>query len=146
MGKADAITRKYMKNPMIFADAFNQYLYHGNQKIDPAQLTEHRRNRCSLWGWRCQCAGTEIQGCVEAFMCYDRRQDNTASWELRTRQKSIMRFRWRMAFMISSSCPIRSARRPVPISSPWKKNSMAEQSNNQQTKGKPIALSLLLPL
>ncbi len=40
MGKADAITRKYMKNPMIFADAFNQYLYHGNQKIDPAQLTE----------------------------------------------------------------------------------------------------------
>lgn len=25
---------------MVFADAFNQFLYHGGQKIDPARLTE----------------------------------------------------------------------------------------------------------
>lgn len=25
---------------MVFADAFNQFLYHGDQKIDPARLTE----------------------------------------------------------------------------------------------------------
>ncbi|HBA46814.1 MAG TPA: transposase [Lachnospiraceae bacterium] len=29
-----------MENPVIFADAFNQFLYHGEQRIDPAQLTE----------------------------------------------------------------------------------------------------------
>jgi len=40
MGKIDTITKKYMENPVVFADAFNQFLYHGSQKIDPAQLTE----------------------------------------------------------------------------------------------------------
>ena len=40
MGKTDTITKKYMENPTIFADAFNQFLYHGDQKIDPARLTE----------------------------------------------------------------------------------------------------------
>ena len=40
MGKADTITKKYMENPTVFADAFNQFLYHGDQKIDPARLTE----------------------------------------------------------------------------------------------------------
>ncbi len=29
-----------MENPVVFADAFNQFLYHGDQKIDPARLTE----------------------------------------------------------------------------------------------------------
>ncbi len=40
MGKIDTITKMYMGNPIVFADAFNQFLYHGEQKIDPAQLTE----------------------------------------------------------------------------------------------------------
>lgn len=40
MGKADAITKKYMANPVIFADAFNQFLYHGDQIINPVRLTE----------------------------------------------------------------------------------------------------------
>ena len=40
MGKIDTITKLYMGNPIVFADAFNQFLYHGEQKIDPAQLTE----------------------------------------------------------------------------------------------------------
>lgn len=40
MGKIDTITKEYMENPIVFADAFNQFLYHGDQKIDPAQLTE----------------------------------------------------------------------------------------------------------
>ena len=40
MGKTDTITKEYMENPTIFTDAFNQFLYHGNQKINPAQLTE----------------------------------------------------------------------------------------------------------
>ena len=40
MGKIDTITKEYMENPVVFADAFNQFLYHGEQRIDPAQLTE----------------------------------------------------------------------------------------------------------
>lgn len=40
MGKIDTITKEYMENPVVFADAFNQFLYHGDQRIDPAQLTE----------------------------------------------------------------------------------------------------------
>ncbi len=40
MGKIDTITKEYMENPIVFADAFNQFLYHGKQKIDPIQLTE----------------------------------------------------------------------------------------------------------
>lgn len=40
MGKIDTVTKEYMENPIVFADAFNQFLYHGDQKIDPARLTE----------------------------------------------------------------------------------------------------------
>ena len=40
MGKIDTIIKKYMENPIVFADAFNQFLYHGDQKINPTQLTE----------------------------------------------------------------------------------------------------------
>lgn len=40
VGKIDTVTKEYIENPIVFADAFNQFLYHGNQKIDPAQLTE----------------------------------------------------------------------------------------------------------
>ena len=40
MGKIDTITKEYMEDPVVFADAFNQFLYHGDQKIDPARLTE----------------------------------------------------------------------------------------------------------
>jgi len=40
MGKIDTTTKEYIENPVVFADAFNQFLYHGDQKIDPARLTE----------------------------------------------------------------------------------------------------------
>lgn len=39
MGKIDTITKEYIENPVVFADEFNQFLYHGDQKIDPAWLT-----------------------------------------------------------------------------------------------------------
>lgn len=40
MGKTDTITKEYMRNPVIFADAFNKFLYHGKQVINPDDLTE----------------------------------------------------------------------------------------------------------
>lgn len=38
MGKADGVTRAYMRENEIFADAFNFYIYNGKQVIDPEQL------------------------------------------------------------------------------------------------------------
>ncbi len=40
MGKKDTITKEYMRNPTVFADAFNKYLYHGRQVIKPENLKE----------------------------------------------------------------------------------------------------------
>lgn len=38
MGKADTITRQYMNDSTIFADAFNFWVYNGRQVIQPEQL------------------------------------------------------------------------------------------------------------
>lgn len=40
MGKQDTITKDYMRRPDIFADVFNQFLYHGRQMIVPDRLVE----------------------------------------------------------------------------------------------------------
>lgn len=40
MGKKDTITKKYMKNPCVFADVFNKFLYRGERRIRPEQLRE----------------------------------------------------------------------------------------------------------
>ena len=38
LGKADTITRQYMNDSTIFADAFNFWVYNGRQVIQPEQL------------------------------------------------------------------------------------------------------------
>lgn len=40
MGKIDTITKDYMKNNSVFADAFNFYVYGGRQVIRPENLRE----------------------------------------------------------------------------------------------------------
>lgn len=40
LGKIDVITKEYMKDPVIFADVFNKFLYHGKQVIRPESLIE----------------------------------------------------------------------------------------------------------
>ena len=40
LGKIDVITKEYMKDPVIFADVFNKFLYHGKQVIKPESLIE----------------------------------------------------------------------------------------------------------
>jgi len=40
LGKKDTITKDYMRDPVVFADAFNQFLYHGRQVIKPENLVE----------------------------------------------------------------------------------------------------------
>ncbi|MCD7904509.1 MAG: hypothetical protein LUG24_02815 [Clostridiales bacterium] len=38
MGRVDVLTKNYMKNKRVFADAFNYYVYDGEQVIDPNKL------------------------------------------------------------------------------------------------------------
>ncbi len=38
MGKKDTITKNYLNDPCIFADAFNYLLYHGAQVVLPEKL------------------------------------------------------------------------------------------------------------
>ena len=38
MGRKDTVTKDYMKQNTIFADAFNYYIYGGQQRILPGQL------------------------------------------------------------------------------------------------------------
>ena len=40
MGKLDILAKEYLKRPDIFADVFNQFLYHGKQVIAPENLVE----------------------------------------------------------------------------------------------------------
>lgn len=40
MGRKDTVTKDYMKQNTIFADAFNYYIYGGQQRILPGQLQE----------------------------------------------------------------------------------------------------------
>ncbi len=40
MGRKDTLTKEYLRNPEVFADAFNQFLYRGRQGIDPGRLRE----------------------------------------------------------------------------------------------------------
>ena len=40
LGKIDTVTKEYMKDPVIFADVFNKFLYHGKQVINPESLIE----------------------------------------------------------------------------------------------------------
>ena len=47
--KTDAITKKFIKDNLIFADLFNQFIYGGKQVILPEQLEE--RDPTEISGW-----------------------------------------------------------------------------------------------
>ena len=40
MGRIDIVTKNYMKNSTVFADAFNYFVYKGEQVIKPENLQE----------------------------------------------------------------------------------------------------------
>jgi len=40
IGAADAVTKAYIRKNEVFADAFNYFMYNGEQKIQPKQLRE----------------------------------------------------------------------------------------------------------
>ena len=45
MGTADIVTKEYMRENTVFADAFNYLIYNGKKVIDPAKLKETIRQR-----------------------------------------------------------------------------------------------------
>ncbi|MCD7905392.1 MAG: hypothetical protein LUG24_07480 [Clostridiales bacterium] len=40
MGRIDVLTKNFVRNKKVFADAFNYYIYDGKQVIDPDKLRE----------------------------------------------------------------------------------------------------------
>ena len=40
MGTSDIVTKEYMRENTVFADAFNYLIYNGEKVIDPAKLKE----------------------------------------------------------------------------------------------------------
>ena len=40
MGRKDTVTKEYVRENAVFADAFNFFLYNGEPVLDPAGLTE----------------------------------------------------------------------------------------------------------
>ena len=40
MGKVNVVTKEYMQNNVVFADAFNYFIYDGKQIIQPEKLHE----------------------------------------------------------------------------------------------------------
>jgi|GEM_PF-3179245 len=40
MGVTDAVTKAYIRKNKVFADAFNYFMFDGDQKIQPEQLRE----------------------------------------------------------------------------------------------------------
>ena len=40
MGTSDIVTKEYMRENTVFADAFNYLIYNGKKVIDPAKLKE----------------------------------------------------------------------------------------------------------
>ena len=55
MGLADTVTKAYMKENTVFADAFNYLIYGGKTVVNPTQLKElDTRNSFAVW-----CAGRE---------------------------------------------------------------------------------------
>ena len=134
---------------MIFADAFNQYLYHGNQKIDPAQLTEldtaeivvpygadgasvPEQKYRDVLNLLCAMTDGKTAYCVMGI------ENQTEIHYALPVKNGIYDF-LQLSHQVSKAASSHEQ-------SMKKTNSKAEQSNNQQTKGKPIALSLLLPL
>lgn len=53
IGVADAITKEYMRGSKVFADAFNYFIYGGEQVVDPEFLHELDTTEigipCRIW-------------------------------------------------------------------------------------------------
>ncbi|MDO4266955.1 MAG: hypothetical protein Q4C73_00690 [Eubacteriales bacterium] len=81
MGKADTVTKNYMKQNNVFADAFNMYLYNGRQIIRPEQLREMDTAALSIPYGTGQ-AGAPVQKYRDVFRGVSAMEDGTAAYLL----------------------------------------------------------------
>ena len=63
----DTIVKEYIGNPEIFADVFNFFLYDGEQKIKPENLTE--KDVTELVTLPAAIKGQELSGEVDGSKC-----------------------------------------------------------------------------
>lgn len=74
MGVKDTVTTKYMRQNEIFADAFNYFVYGGEQVIHPESLKELDTREIDVpygGGKWCRSASTENKGCHKICGCDD---------------------------------------------------------------------------
>lgn len=74
MGRLDILTKEYVKQPSVFADVFNQFLYHGRQVIVPDRLVEIDITEIAVPYGSDQaiCTRAAIPRCVKNADDYDR--------------------------------------------------------------------------
>ena len=65
MGTADMVTKEYMRENAVFADAFNYLIYNGKKVIDPAKLKEIDPTEIALPFGDEEKAGEDKKGRVE---------------------------------------------------------------------------------
>ena len=71
MGVKDTVTTKYMRQNEIFADAFNYFVYGGEQVINPESLEELDTREIDVPYGGEKAAGAENQGCYQICHCDD---------------------------------------------------------------------------
>lgn len=77
MGQIDSYTKEYMDDAEIFADAFNYYIYGGEQVIDPAKLRSLDTTAIAVPYGNAD-AGTPVQKYRDIFKALAEKQDDQA--------------------------------------------------------------------
>lgn len=81
MGIKDAVMKDYIKNPDVFADLFNQYLYNGEEVITPKRLHEVNTTALTV-PYGADGASVPIQKFRDEFMCLGAMEDSSAMYLL----------------------------------------------------------------
>ena len=68
MGTADMVTKEYMRENAVFADAFNYLIYNGKKVIDPAKLKEIDPTEIALPFGDEEKAGEDKKGKVQGII------------------------------------------------------------------------------
>ena len=109
MGLADTVTKAYMKENTVFADAFNYLIYGGKAVVDPAQLQELDTTEIALPFGAQDENGNQTADAVQKYRdvlksALSRMTKRLISfWVSKTKRISTMQCRYATLFMMRSS-------------------------------------------
>lgn len=115
MGLADTVTKAYMKENTVFADAFNYLIYGGKTVVDPALLQELDTTEIVLPFGAQDENGSQPEDAVQKYRDVLNQQSSsrtakrlTSFWESKTKRISTMQCLFATLFMMRSSMASRS--------------------------------------